>query len=100
MEYFDVKTYQYTIDYLLSRLSIDLKEVQVGIICGSGLGGLVNCFDSERIEIDYKDIPHFALSTVQGHQGKLVFGKMQGIPVVVMVILVFKFIIGWKKTLV
>ena len=85
MEYFDIKTYQITLDYLRSKLPSQLKQVHVGIICGSGLGGLVNCFDDLRIEIQYKDIPYFALSTVQGHEGKLVFGEMMGIPVVVMV---------------
>ena len=47
MEYFDIKTYHTTIDYLRSRLPLELHQVKVGIICGSGLGGLVNCFDSE-----------------------------------------------------
>ena len=85
MEYFDISTYDKTIKYLFTRLPIELQNVQAGIICGSGLGGLVNCFDSEKIEIDYKDIPYFAQSTVQGHAGKLVFGTIKGIPVVVMV---------------
>lgn len=90
MEYFDIGTYKTTIEYLRSRLPDDLQTVQVGIICGSGLGGLVRCFDSEVVEIDYKDIPYFALSTVAGHAGKLVFGWIKDMKVVVMVILLCK----------
>jgi purine-nucleoside phosphorylase len=44
-----------------------------GIILGTGLGGLTAKIKN-RIEIDYKDIPHFPVSTVEGHEGKLIFG--------------------------
>jgi purine-nucleoside phosphorylase len=44
-----------------------------GIILGTGLGGLAAKIEN-RIEIDYKDIPHFPVSTVEGHEGKLIFG--------------------------
>lgn len=56
---------------------------QTGIILGSGLGGLVDLVTPE-IEISYADIPHFPVSTVQGHRGKLVFGKLGGKEVVLM----------------
>ena len=45
-----------------------------GIILGTGLGGLAAKIEN-RIEIDYKDIPNFPLSTVEGHAGKLIFGE-------------------------
>ena len=44
-----------------------------GIILGTGLGGLTAQIEN-RIEIDYKDIPHFPVSTVEGHAGKLIYG--------------------------
>jgi purine-nucleoside phosphorylase len=44
-----------------------------GIILGTGLGGLTAKIEN-RIEIDYRDIPHFPVSTVEGHDGKLIFG--------------------------
>lgn len=55
----------------------------VGIILGSGLGGLVDILHKE-VEIDYKDIPHFPVATVKGHGGCLVFGKLGGCDVVLM----------------
>ncbi len=48
---------------------------RVGIILGSGLGGLIDLVVKEA-EISYGDLPHFPVSTVQGHAGKLVFGKL------------------------
>jgi len=50
-------------------------EYEIGIILGTGLGGLVKEVDVEE-EIDYVDLPHFPLSTVESHQGKLIFGKI------------------------
>lgn len=54
-----------------------------GIILGSGLGGLIDMIDKET-EIRYSDIPNFPLSTVQGHDGKLVFGKIGDKQVILM----------------
>ncbi|MBS1575743.1 MAG: purine-nucleoside phosphorylase [Bacteroidetes bacterium] len=48
---------------------------EVGIILGSGLGNFVHEIEVEK-EIAYSDIPHFPVSTVQGHKGKLIFGNM------------------------
>jgi len=55
----------------------------IGIILGTGLGGLVKEISIER-EIDYADIPHFPLSTVESHHGKLIFGTLGGKAVVAM----------------
>ena len=44
-----------------------------GIILGTGLGGLTAKIEN-KIEIDYKDIPNFPVSTVEGHAGKLIYG--------------------------
>jgi purine-nucleoside phosphorylase len=59
------------------------KEYPVGIILGTGLGGLVKEIEIER-EIDYADIPHFPLSTVESHKGKLIFGILGGKNIVAM----------------
>lgn len=47
----------------------------VGIICGSGLGGISSCIEDADV-IPYENIPHFKQSTVHGHAGKLVIGKL------------------------
>lgn len=49
----------------------------VGIVLGSGLGSFTKEMIIEK-EIDYKDIPHFPVSTVEGHHGKLIFGEIAG----------------------
>lgn len=67
-------------EYIQSRTNV---KPTVGIILGTGLGGLVK--EIEIIdEIEYKDIPHFPLSTVQSHSGKLIFGNLGGKQVVAM----------------
>ncbi len=53
------------------------------IILGSGLGHLADDIDVE-MEIAYKDIPNMPLSTVEGHSGKLLFGKLAGKDVMAM----------------
>ena len=56
---------------------------KVAIVLGSGLGNLVDYIEG-KIEIEYSDIPNFPVSTVAGHDGKLVFGKIGEIEVVAM----------------
>jgi len=55
----------------------------IGIILGTGLGGLVKEIEILH-EISYEDIPHFPVSTVESHSGKLIFGKLGGKMVVAM----------------
>jgi len=50
-------------------------QPQFGIILGTGLGNLSDEMEIEA-EIPYREIPHFPVSTVQSHKGKLVFGKL------------------------
>lgn len=50
---------------------------ETAIILGTGLGSLVHEI-TDKYEINYKDIPNFPLSTVEGHSGKLIFGKLGG----------------------
>jgi purine-nucleoside phosphorylase len=52
-----------------------IKNPDVGIILGTGLGGLTSKIENS-IEIEYKDIPNFPISTVEGHAGKLIFGEL------------------------
>lgn len=54
-----------------------------GLILGTGLSGLADEI-TEAVEIPYEDIPHFPVSTVESHRGKLIFGHLAGIPVVAM----------------
>lgn len=69
-----------TTEYIKSNTKYNPK---VAIILGSGLGDLVN-FVEEKEEIKYEDIPHFPVSTVAGHAGKLVFGKINNVEVLLM----------------
>ena len=55
----------------------------IGIILGTGLGGLAQEIRQEVV-VDYGDIPHFPVSTVESHHGKLIFGSLAGKPVVAM----------------
>lgn len=63
---------QETATYLKGKIS---THPETAIILGTGLGSLVHEI-TDKYEIDYKDIPHFPLSTVEGHSGKLIFGKL------------------------
>jgi len=54
-----------------------------GIVLGTGLGGLTARMKNS-IEIDYKDIPNFPVSTVEGHAGKLIFGDFGNRKIVAM----------------
>lgn len=51
-----------------------ITEPDAGIILGTGLGGLTSKIKVLK-ELDYKDIPNFPVSTVKGHEGKLIFGE-------------------------
>ncbi len=56
---------------------------RVGIILGTGLGGLAKEIEKEAV-VPYQDIPHFPLSTVESHAGRLIFGHLSGKPVMAM----------------
>jgi purine-nucleoside phosphorylase len=59
------------------------SEPTIGIILGTGLGGLADEI-KKKTTIDYGDIPHFPLSTVESHHGKLILGNLGGKNVVAM----------------
>lgn len=71
---------QIAADYINSRIG---GKPQIGIILGSGLGPLVHALEQPS-EIDYSEIPGFPRTTVEGHAGKLVYGKLGGKQVLVM----------------
>lgn len=56
---------------------------QIAIILGTGLGELAKEIDVDS-EISYEEIPNFPVSTVEGHSGKLIFGKLGGKPIIAM----------------
>ncbi|QEC58591.1 purine-nucleoside phosphorylase [Flavisolibacter ginsenosidimutans] len=56
---------------------------KTGVVLGSGLGDFVKEIQVKN-EIPYEDIPHFPVSTVEGHHGKLIFGTIGGKPLVAM----------------
>ncbi|MBX7203074.1 MAG: purine-nucleoside phosphorylase [Bacteroidia bacterium] len=72
---------QETADYIQKRTN-QFQPI-AGIILGTGLGGLVKEIDTKFI-IPYEEIPHFPVSTVEGHSGKLIFGYISNKPVMVL----------------
>jgi purine-nucleoside phosphorylase len=71
------KKVQEASDYIKSRFSKQNKNPEWAITLGSGLGDLSNQF-KDKIEIPYKDIPNFPITTVQSHEGTLILGKLEG----------------------
>jgi purine-nucleoside phosphorylase len=72
---------QQTTSYIKSRIG-DF-EPEVGIILGTGLGGLVTEIEVEK-QLMYSNIPDFPISTLEFHSGKLIFGMLAGKRVVAM----------------
>ncbi len=71
---------QETLDFLRKRTDF---QPEIGLILGTGLGDLAVHIDTE-LAIPYAEIPHFPVSTVQSHSGKLIFGTFAGRRVVAM----------------
>ncbi len=71
---------QETADYLRPLLKLNPK---IGIILGSGLGNLVSQI-TDQIKISYHEIPNFPISTVEGHSGKLIIGKLGNVEILAM----------------
>ncbi|MDR0547389.1 MAG: purine-nucleoside phosphorylase [Dysgonamonadaceae bacterium] len=75
-----LKNLQETVSWLRPQIPADTK---IGIILGTGLGDLANNITDKK-EIPYETIPHFPVSTVEGHSGKLIVGKLGGKPILAM----------------
>lgn len=69
-----------TADFIKTKYNAHLVA---GIILGSGLGNFISEMQVE-FEIDYSELPHFTVSTIKGHDGKLFFGKLHEKDIVVM----------------
>ncbi len=75
-----LKKIKETVEFIQSKLEFN---PEMGIILGTGLGGLTDEMNVEY-EIEYKDIPNFPISTVEGHRGALIFGEFAGKKVIAM----------------
>ncbi len=80
--------YEYQLNYekkvaeAVEYLKLSVKEQpEFGITLGSGLGDIADLIQDTTV-IDYKNIPNFPVPTVQGHEGKLYIGKLEGINVI------------------
>lgn len=69
-----------TSNYILEKTKF---STEIAIILGTGLGGLVKEINVEH-SIPYSEIPNFPVSTVEGHKGQLIFGKLGGKNVIAM----------------
>lgn len=69
-----------TVSYINEKVTL---KPDLGIILGTGLGALVEEIDIVQ-SLDYTNIPHFPISTVESHSGKLIFGKLANKNVVAM----------------
>jgi purine-nucleoside phosphorylase len=75
-----LKKIKKTVKYLNEHTEL---RPEIGIILGTGLGGLVKEIDIVD-SLPYEDIPNFPVSTVEGHKGRLIFGTIGGVPVMAM----------------
>lgn len=56
---------------------------RIGMVLGTGLGSVADAMEIS-VAIPYEEIPHFPTSTVKGHRGRLLFGRLAGVEIVVM----------------
>ena len=75
-----LKRFEETVKFLEKKIK---EKPLIGIVLGSGLGSFIDEIEIET-EVPYEDIPHFPVSTVEGHRGRLIFGKLSGRQVVAM----------------
>lgn len=67
-------------NYIAERVH---RSAEIGMILGSGLGVMADELE-QAVEISYEDIPHFPVSTVAGHEGKLCIGELSGKQVIIL----------------
>lgn len=68
-----------TADFIRSKYD---RQLETALVLGSGLGAFADRIGN-AVRIPYEEIPHFAVSTVEGHPGQLVLGEIEGVPVAV-----------------
>jgi len=71
---------QHTVDFIRTQITTDTK---IGIVLGSGLNALAQDIEVKK-SLLYADIPNFPVSTVEGHEGKLLFGTIENVEVIAM----------------
>lgn len=72
-----VEQIQDVVSFLEPRMSV---RPEVALILGSGLGGVASRIENPT-SIPYSEIPHFHKPSVEGHEGRIIFGTLQGVPV-------------------
>ena len=75
-----LETIKETVSFIKNKTGF---EPEIGIILGTGLGGMVSEIRQE-FTLDYEDIPNFPVSTVESHHGNLIFGTINGRKVIAM----------------
>lgn len=75
---FDI--YKKSADYILDKIK---TKVEIAIILGTGLENLLDEME-DKIEINYRDVPNFLISTTNNSEGKFIFGKLSGKRVICM----------------
>lgn len=76
--------YMSSIEKAFNYISSKIPECpEIGIILGTGLGSLAEYIENPKV-IDYKEIPEFPISTVEGHAGRLIYGTLEGKKVIAM----------------
>ena len=79
-----IEDYKYKVYETVSFLKEKMKRApSVVIILGTGLGGLIDSIEIDTL-LPYEEIPHFPRSTVESHQGNLIFGNLNGKSVAVL----------------
>lgn len=81
MEPYYVQHIQESAQWISDR--IDRRSLDIGLVLGSGLGDMAAQVE-DAVTIPYDRIPHFPVSTVEGHAGQFVIGKLEGKSVIVM----------------
>ncbi len=78
----DVALYRRHVDEAAAAIREHLAaDTRVGIILGTGLGALADEIDADAV-LSYDALPHFPVSTVESHHGKLLLGRLDGVPVI------------------
>lgn len=73
-------TYKKSADYILDKIK---TKVEIAIILGTGLENLLDEME-DKIQISYRDVPNFLISTTNNSEGKFIFGKLSGKKVICM----------------
>lgn len=73
--------YKEAVEYIKEKIGD--KKPEVAIVLGSGLGVLKDDIEN-KVVIEYKEIPDFPVSTVEGHAGELIIGELSGKSIIAM----------------